>query len=47
MYRHILLCKVKMQYLLTCKVNRYFLLALHGSIDEDILTKQLYNKHDL
>ena len=26
-----LLCKDKMQYLLTCKVSRYCLLALHGS----------------
>ena len=26
------LCKAKRQYLLTCKVNRYCLLALHGSV---------------
>ena len=26
-----LICKVKRQYLLTCKVSRYCLLALHGS----------------
>ena len=25
-------CKAKRQYLLTCKVSRYCLLALHGSI---------------
>ena len=28
----ILLCKTNRQYLLTCKVSRYCLLALHGSI---------------
>ena len=28
----ILLCKAKRQYLLTCKVRRYCILALHGSI---------------
>ena len=28
----VLLCKAKRQYLLTCKVSRYCLLALHGSV---------------
>ena len=32
LYMTILLCKAKRQYLLTCKVSRYCLLALHGSI---------------
>ena len=27
-----LLCKGKRQYLLTCKVTRYLILVLHGSI---------------
>ena len=31
-YRPTLLCKSKRQYLLTCKVSRYCLLVLHGSI---------------
>ena len=29
-YRGRLICKAKRQYLLTCKVSRYCLLALHG-----------------
>ena len=28
----LLLCKIKRQYLLTCEVSRYCLLALYGSI---------------
>ena len=30
----VLLCKVKRQYLFTCKVSRFRLLALHGSVSE-------------
>ena len=30
--RDIMFCKVKRQYLLTFKVSRYCILALHGSI---------------
>ena len=33
----ILLCNAKRQYLLTCKVSRYCLLALHGSISDIVL----------
>ena len=32
----VLLCKAKRQYLLTCKVSRYCLLALHGRVKQGI-----------
>ena len=39
--RAVLLCKAKGQYLLTCKVSRYCLLALHGCVNVCGLTEMV------
>ena len=37
------LCKAKRQYLLTCEVSRYCLLALHGRVDSLCFYQRLHN----
>ena len=39
-----LLRKAKMQYLLTCKVSRYSLLALHGSIARELSRSRMHDR---
>ena len=40
-YRPILPCKAKRQYLLTCKVSKYCLLALQSSISTGVITLEM------